>query len=199
MYLTKTKAFSSSRDESSDSKRVTDEYTSPRNPEVDDRFDAFTLVLPAISEAKKDRWISKVPSTQHDFNRFGREFGKDAPWKDPAHYETSGSPVGSVNISTTLRLRKKEEELGPDVLPTAKNAWERDILPVGSLRAEVSFKKRSEGHISAAELQLKMRDGKVYRKSLEAFLSHAYRKGGINSSKSLNEQLSLSRDATSRR
>lgn len=61
------------------------------------------------------------------------------------------------------------------------------------------FKKQSEGHMSAAELQLKMRDGKLYRKSLEAFLSHAFRKGGVNSSKSLNEQLSLSRDATSRK
>lgn len=174
--------------------------TSPAKGQAkDDRFDAFTLVLPPISEANRKPWMS-----HHDFNRFGRAYKLDAPWHDPAHYQTSGSPVGHVDIATELRARNKSQELGDYISPSAKNAWDRNISPVGSLRAGVSSRflvklsplyedqqrfKQQSSVLASDEVQLRMRDGKVYRKSLEAFLSHALLKGGVNSSQSLSEQL----------
>lgn len=183
-----------------DSPKVVQEKTAEKGQTKDDRFDAFTLVLPPISEANRKQWVS-----HHDFNRFGRDYKLDAPWHDPARYQASGSPVGHVDIAGELRARDKSQEIGDRYIsPSAKNAWDRNISPVGSLRAGVSsrflvklsplyedqerFKKQSSG-LASDEVQLKMRDGKVYRKSLEAFLSHALRKGGVSSSQSLSEQL----------
>jgi len=194
MYLSK--GFQSALE----SPKTVQESSPAKGQAKDDRFDAFTLVLPPISEANRKPWMS-----HHDFNRFGRAYKLDAPWHDPAHYQTSGSPVGHVDIATELRARNKSRELGDHYLsPSAKNAWDRNISPVGSLRAGVSsrflvklsplyedqahFKKQSSG-LATDEVQLRMRDGKVYRKSLEAFLSHALHKGGVSSSQSLSEQL----------
>lgn len=199
MYLSK--GFHSAYE----SPKQTSDKSVVRDNAPDDRFDAFTLVLPPIEEANyRKEWVS-----HRDFNRFGKQFKLDAPWEDPAHYHPSGSPVGQVNLANQLRSRNKSQELSDKYIsPTAKNAWEQNISRIGSLRAGVSsryllklsplyedqerFKSQVSG-LSADEVQLRMRDGKVYRKSLEAFLSHAMRKGGVSSSQKLLEQLGASK------